>query len=63
MSSDKILYRKGDENKQVILPSRLKPLVFSRHGTFTQPAINNRNTRTKCEICSKLTIKIPERRQ
>ena len=23
---------------------------------------NNRNTRTKCEICSKLTIKIPERR-
>ena len=24
---------------------------------------NNRNTRTKCEICSKLTIKIPERRQ
>ena len=31
----------------------------------TQPAIifkvNNRNTRTRCEICSKLTIKIPER--
>ena len=24
--------------------------------------VNNRNTRTKCEICSKLTIKIPERR-
>ena len=24
---------------------------------------NNRNTRTRCEICSKLTIKIPERRQ
>ena len=23
---------------------------------------NNRNTRTRCEICSKLTIKIPERR-
>ena len=22
--------------------------------------INNRNTGTKCEICSKLTIKIPE---
>ena len=46
MSSDKIRYRKGDENKQVILPSRLKLLVFSRHGTFTQPAIT----------CSKLTI-------
>ena len=33
---------------------------------FTQPAfyllkVNNKNTRTKCEICSKLTIKIPER--
>ena len=24
--------------------------------------VNNKNTRTKCEICSKLTIKIPERR-
>ena len=23
---------------------------------------NNKNTRTRCEICSKLTIKIPERR-
>ena len=22
--------------------------------------VNNRNTRTKCEICLKLTIKIPE---
>ena len=25
--------------------------------------VNNRNTRTKCKICSKLTIKIPERRE
>ena len=25
--------------------------------------VNNRNTRTWCEICSKLTMKIPERRQ
>ena len=24
---------------------------------------NNRNNRTRCEICPKLTIKIPERRQ
>ena len=24
---------------------------------------NNRNTRTRCEICSKLTIKTPERRK
>ena len=25
--------------------------------------VNNRNTRTRCQICSKLTIKIPKRRQ
>ena len=25
--------------------------------------VNNRNTKRRCEICSKLTIKIPERRQ
>ena len=24
--------------------------------------VNDRNTRTRCEICSKLTIKTPERR-
>ena len=24
--------------------------------------VNNRNTRTRCEICSKLTIKTPEER-
>ena len=25
--------------------------------------LNNRNTREKCELCSRLTIKTPERRQ
>ena len=25
--------------------------------------VNNKDTRTICEICSKITIKIPERRQ
>ena len=25
--------------------------------------VNNRNTRTRCKICSKLTVKTPERRQ
>ena len=25
--------------------------------------VNNRNTRKRCEICSKLTIKTPDRRQ
>ena len=24
--------------------------------------VNNRNTRKRCEVCPKLTIKIPERR-
>ena len=28
LSSDKILYRKGNENNQVKLPSRITPLVF-----------------------------------
>lgn len=28
LSGNKILYRKGDENNQLILPSSLKPLVF-----------------------------------
>ena len=27
------------------------------------PKVNNRNTKTRCEICSKLTIKIAEGRQ
>ena len=26
------------------------------------PKVKNRNTRTRCEVCSKLTIKTPERR-
>ena len=41
---------------------------FSRWSTILPVGIyllrvNNRNTRTSCEICSKLTIKTPERRQ
>ena len=27
---------------------------------MSQPAINNRNTRERCKICSKLIIKAPE---
>ena len=27
---------------------------------LTQLKVNNRNTRTRCEICSKVTIKIPD---
>ena len=47
---------------------------FSKNLTFPNPwyahvvsrqlyvKVNNRNTRTRCEVCSKLAIKIPERR-
>ena len=43
--------------------------MFSWNETIYNPAIinlfkvNNRNTRKRCEICSKLIIKTPERRQ
>ena len=30
---------------------------------FYKLKVNNKNTKTSCEICSKLTIKTPERRQ
>ena len=47
----------------------LSALLFTPSKTPMNPAgiylfkVNNRNTRTRCEICSKLTIKTPERRQ
>ena len=42
--------------------------VFNRKAKVTFPAniylfeVNSRNTRKRCEECSKLTIKTPERR-
>ena len=45
----------------------LTPLLLIRR-RYSNPAgiyllkVNNRSTRTRCEICSKLTIKTPERR-
>ena len=39
-----------------------KPMSFYPAGIYLLK-VNNRNTRTKCEICSKITIKIPERGQ
>ena len=35
--------------------------VFTPAGNYMFK-VNDRNTKTRCEICSKLTIKIPERR-
>ena len=37
------------------------PLISLPAGNYMFK-VNNRNTRTRCEICSKLTIKTPERR-
>ena len=31
------------------------------HTSFCLAKVNNKNTRTRCEMCSKLTIKKPER--
>ena len=42
----------GCEFSKILFPARIYLLKF-----------NNRNTRTCCEICSKLTIKTPERHQ
>ena len=36
---------------------------YSYQAGIYVPKVNNRNTRTRCEICSKLTVKTPERRQ
>ena len=36
---------------------------FGNLGGIFLLKVNNRNTRTKCKICSELTIKTPELRQ
>ena len=36
---------------------------FGNLGGICLLKVNNRNTRTKCKICSELTIKTPELRQ
>ena len=43
-------------------------MLFKTWEMYIPPAnyifiVINRNTRTKCEMCSKLTVKIPEKRQ
>ena len=49
----------------IILPSnKISPCIIYYHpaGIYL-PKVNNRNTRTRCEICWKLTIKTTERPQ
>ena len=44
--------------------ARVTRPFFSTHSnpaSIYLPKVNNRNTRTRCEICSKLTIETPER--
>ena len=56
-------------NKSPVVTSSTKNLNLSKVLKCHIPAgiylfkVNNRNTRARCEICSKLTINTPERRQ
>ena len=53
----------------IMLETISREIRISRRTALSQPAftclklIEARSTRTRCEICSKLTMKIPERRQ
>ena len=53
---------------KVTYSENVSPFLGSINLRYPLPAViyllkvNNKNTRTKCEICSKLTIKTPERR-
>ena len=44
-------------NNQHVIPAE----IISRDKTANMFKVNNRNTRKRCEMCSKLTIKTPER--
>ena len=47
-------------NNQFLLPHLIQKLFFQN---FAYYKVNNRNTRTRCKIYSKLTMKTPERCQ
>ena len=47
---------------QDCLKTSLSLLIIRFQAGICQLKVNNRNTRTMCEICSKLTIKAPEQR-
>ena len=52
----KTIYRPPSQNNFLELLNSNSPVIYLLK-------VKNRNFRTRCEICSKLTIKIPERRQ
>ena len=55
---EKLLFENDDDYNEVFLS---KIIVVFPVGIYLLK-VNTRNTRTRCEICSKLTIKTPERR-
>ena len=57
--SEKILFLKGEGNE---LNHNIVEILKRVPAGIYMFKVNNRNTRTKCEISSKLTIKTPERR-
>ena len=52
---------KGKKNAlKEVVPDRLKGAFRTFPAGIYLLKVNNRNSRTRCEICSKLIIKIPE---
>ena len=47
--------------KQALKLTKISPASSSNPVGIYLFKVNNRSTRTRCEICSKLTIKTPER--
>ena len=61
-----LLEKQKKDEKGILAPMRkiLNLIIYCKAflaGSYL-PKVNYRNTRTKCEICSKLSIKTPERR-
>ena len=54
--------KQSKQNASLDYYSKIETLEFDPAGIYMFK-VNNRNTRTRCERCSKLTIKIPELRQ
>ena len=54
--------KEKDQAKKELLHKQFKIYRYSFPAGIYLLKVNNRNTRTRCEICSKLTINTPERR-
>ena len=58
-----IMNRRAEANIFLTLRSKDSTAFMSYPAGNYMFKVNNRNTRTRCDICSKLKIKTPERRQ